>query len=296
MPKNFYELEEVAQALGISVEEVEEMISLEELAVVSISTRRLVQGRDMDALLERVRSGGPVRTRREFRARTVDIAVGEASASLGVSPKSLAYEVLERGTSRVPGISPRDARIMVDLVASLENADGQDVEPSALAEERRPERGEASVPSPGLDGKTHAEAAGDYYAPGQVARLLDKDPHEINLWIYTKKLPVVNINDYRWVPKEAVDELLSELSPRKLEDPPRPFRILKSAEQEADDQGDQVGRAEITDQLRITPDLLRQRIEELEGQVKALRSELEAERSHRAQEPEGEKDDSVVRH
>jgi hypothetical protein len=74
------------------------------------------------------------------------------------------------------------------------------------------------VPSPALDGKTHAETAGEYYAPGEVARLLDKDPHEKNLLIYTKKLPVVNINDYRWVPKEAVDELLSELPPRNLED------------------------------------------------------------------------------
>jgi hypothetical protein len=40
-------------------------------------------------------------------------------------------------------------------------------------------------------------------------------------------------------------------------------------------------------------DLLGQRIEELEGEVRALRSELEAERSHRAEEPDGEKDDSV---
>lgn len=279
MTKNFYELEEVARALGISVEEVEEMISLRELPVVSISTRRLVQARELEAVLERVRSGGPARTRREFRAKTVEMAVREASASLGVAPKSLAYEVLERGTSRVPGLSPRDARIMVDLLATAENADGRDPEPPALAEEQRPERPGASVPPPAVDGKTHAGTAGEYYAPGQVARLLDRDLHEINLWIYTRKLPVVNINDYRWVPREAVDELLSELSPRK-----------------ADNRAGPLGRAEITDRLRITPGLLRQRIEELEGQVKALRSELEAERSHRAQESQSERDDPVVRH
>ncbi len=230
MPKNFYELEEVARALGISVEEVEEMISLRELPVVSISTRRLVQARGLEAVLERVRSGGSARTRRKFRAKTVEMAVREASASQGIAPKSLAYEVPR---SRVPGLSPRDARIMVDLLANAENADRRDPEPSALAEEQRPERPGASVPPPAVDGRTHAGTAGGYYAPGQVARLLDRDLHEINLWIYTRKLPVVSINDYRWVPREAVDELLSE---------------------------------------------------------------LEAERSHRAQESESERNDPVVRH
>jgi hypothetical protein len=293
MPKNFYELEEVAQALDLSIEEVEEMISLRELPVVSISTRRLVQTRELEALFDQVRSGGPARTRKEFRAKTVDLAVREASASLGVAPKGLAYEVLERGTSRVPGLSPRGARIMVDLLATAENADGRDPETPAAAEEQRPG---SSVSPPAVEVEKRAGTAGDYYAPGQVARLLDRDLYEINLWIYTRKIPVVNINDYRWVPREAVDGLLSELSPRKLEDPPKPFRILRSPEQEADNQGDRLGRAEITDQLRITPDLLRQRIEELEGQVKALRSELEAERSHRAQGSESERDDPVVRH
>jgi hypothetical protein len=187
MPKNVYELEEVAQALDLSIEEVEEMISLRELPVVSISTRRLVQTRELEALFDQVRSGGPARTRKEFRAKTVDLAVREASASLGVAPKGLAYEVLERGTSRVPGLSPRGARIMVDLLATAENADGRDPETPAAAEEQRPG---SSVSPPAVDGEKRAGTAGDYYVPGQVARLLDRDLYEINLWIYTRKIPV----------------------------------------------------------------------------------------------------------
>ena len=145
----------------------------------------------------------------------------------------------------------------------------------------------------------------NFYELEEVARALGISVEEVEEMIslrelpvvYTRKLPVVYINDYRWGPREAVDELLSELSPRSFEDPTRPFRILRSPEQEeADNEGDQLGKADITDKLRIAPDLLRQRIEELEGRVKALRSELEAERGHRAQGPDSERDDPVVRH
>jgi hypothetical protein len=46
------------------------------------------------------------------------------------------------------------------------------------------------VSPPAVNGEKRAGTAGDYYAPGQVARLLDRDLYEINLWIYTRKIPV----------------------------------------------------------------------------------------------------------
>lgn len=52
---------------------------------------------------------------REFNATTVDEAVEKASASLGLSPKDLSYEVVDAGSEGFLGIGARDARIVVEM-------------------------------------------------------------------------------------------------------------------------------------------------------------------------------------
>ncbi len=52
---------------------------------------------------------------REFNATTVDEAVEKASASLGLSPKDLSYEVVDPGSEGFLGIGARDARIVVKI-------------------------------------------------------------------------------------------------------------------------------------------------------------------------------------
>ena len=60
----------------------------------------------------------------------------------------------------------------------------------------------------GNDRGGNDEDAGHYYAPEQAARLLGEDAHAVNLRVYRKELPTVDINGYRWIPEEVVQELL----------------------------------------------------------------------------------------
>lgn len=52
--------------------------------------------------------------RREFNASTVDEAVEKAAAALGAEPGSVAYEVLDEGSSGFLGLGARDARIVAE--------------------------------------------------------------------------------------------------------------------------------------------------------------------------------------
>jgi len=222
MSKVFYEVEQAALALAISVEELEEMLSTEELRVVRIGDRRrLVRVAEVEALLERVKSGRRLRTRREFRAATIEKALAQAASRLNAAPHLLTYKVLEEGGSWRPGTDGQRARIMVELPAD-ETPDRQD----ATA-------GTAVSSSPAAGGASEGEKGAYYYAPGQVARLLGTDLHEINLWIYLKELAAVDINGCRWVPKSAVNGRLIRTSGPKLEVPPRPFFIVTPGEPES---------------------------------------------------------------
>ena len=216
MSKVFHEVEQAALALGISVEELEEMFSTEELRVVRVA--------EVEALLERVKSGGRLRTRREFRAATVEkaLALALAASRLNAAPHLLTYRVLEEGGSWRPGTDGQRARIMVELPAD-ETPDRQDETAGTAA---------ASNPAGGKADPT-GEKSAYYYAPGQVARLLGTDLHEINLWIYLKELAAVDINGCRWVPKSAVNGRLIRTSGPKLEVPPRPFFIVTPGEPES---------------------------------------------------------------
>ncbi len=97
----------------------------------------------------------------------------------------------------------------------------------------------------------------------------------MNLLIYREKLPTANINAYRWIPQEARDRLLEELSPPELESPPSPFLILTAPTPRDEPSG--LGKQEIKDG-GIDPVLLKRRLEELEGQIETLKQELRLEK------------------
>lgn len=264
MSKVFYELSEAASLLGISVEELEEMVSTAELRMVTVGERRrLVYIEEVDALVARVEAGGRLRTRTEFRAQNLSTAIKQAATRLGVDRESLVYEVMEGNAPWMLGRGAKQTRIVVDLP----EGDAGDRKEDSAPEVK-------TVPNKPTSGKS--EGAKDqgtyYYAPEQAARLLGKDRHEINLAIYLKKLPVVSINDYRWIPKDKVDEWLArEPNPSAPEDPPRPFLIVADETDKADD-GSHLGSREIIPGEPAVPaDLLRQRIEELEREIRTLR-------------------------
>ena len=270
MGKVFYELEAAAGELGVSVEEIEEMFVTGELALTKVGTkRRLVRIKDVEAVLERVRSGGRLRTRREFRAQSVEGALDRAGAALGVTPAQLSYVVLERGNTWMPGFGVREARIAVEL------PDPGEVEAAPFGDED----GGATASAPA--GPDEAAGVGRrYYAPGQVALLMGVEPQEINLRIYRKELPASNINGYRWIPAEAVDRALAELSLSELETPPKPFLILTPP-----DSG--LGTHELSrNEAGAEPHPLERKVTELEEHIKLLKHELRLEKARRAQDLE----------
>ena len=234
--KSFYELEEATGLLGVSVGEVEEMASLGELAPVTLGTsRRLVRVRDMDAALARVEAGGNLRTRREYRGRSVEEAVLRVTGALGVAPERLTYKVLDRGSPWVVGLRAREARVAADLPAGRPETaaeDGRDgASPPGPGGERRPEhRGRG----PRLAGRRRklgsAKTRATITRPSRVARILVEDAYAVNLRIYREELPTVDINGYRWIPREAVEDLLRDLGAPCPADPPRPFMILRPRE------------------------------------------------------------------
>jgi predicted RNA-binding protein Jag len=268
----------------------------------------LVRIQDVEAVLQRVRSGGSLRTRREFRASSVESAVRQACARLGVSPEELPYEVQEYGSPRIVGMRAKQARIVVDLTqiatpapkpspratskhdgeaptvelekpqqAEPKQAEPQQIEPKQ-AEPKKIESEQVSSEPEAAEEESNA-SADYYYAPEQAARILGKTLHELNLWIYQGKLPIENINDYRWLPREAVEEKVKEISAPELENPPEPFLILKPEEHEAS----RIGPHELRQDSVLFADS-HERIAELEEQVEALRRELRFEKARRAQE------------
>lgn len=282
MSKVFHEVEQAALALAISVEELEEMISTEELRVVRVGDRRrLVRVAEVEALLEQVKSGKRLRTRREFRAATVEKALAQAASRLNAAPHLLTYKVLEEGGSWRPGTDGQRARIMVELPAD-ETPDRQD-ETAGTAASRNSVDGGAS----------EGEKGAYYYAPGQVARLLGTDLHEINLWIYLKELVAVDINGYRWVPKTAVNERLIRASGPKLEDPPRPFFIVTPGEPEITGYSRLGTREVIAGESLPSPELLKLKMEGFEEEIRNLREELRIEKMRQSREPQVDQTSSV---
>ncbi len=266
MGRIFYEVETAARVLGISMEEMEEMVVTHELRMTRVgTTRRLVRVSDVEAVLERVRSGGSLRTRREFRAPSVDGALDLAAAALGISPSLLPHEVLERGNAWSPGRPARDARVAVELPGP-DGAGKPPIEDEAV---------EARAVAVREGGNAAPKACRRYYSPEQVAILLGARPQEINLRIYREDLPSSTINGYRWVPAEAVDRALAEISPPELESPPQPFEILTPP-----DPGPGLG--ELVREA-AEPHPLEWRVSELEVCIEALERELRLEKARRAQ-------------
>lgn len=291
-------MEEAAGLLGISVSELEEMSAHEELPLVKVGTsRRLVRVRDVEAALARVKSGGRLRTKREFRAGSVEEAVRRAAEDFGVAPDSLTYKIIERGNPWAVGLRGSDARVLVDLPEGPGPGDRNGAASSAGTGERRPEQPAPREPTAvDLDARGeddrggNDEDAGHYYAPEQAARLLGEDVHAVNLRVYRKELPTVDINGYRWIPEEAVQELLRRVPAPRLQDPPRPFLIVRPPDQTGDAAAPLSGvRREITREDTPPPvEPLQQKIAELEEHVKNLQHELRLEKTRQAQRLESE--------
>ena len=293
MPKSFYELEEAAALLGVSSGELEEMVAQEELSLVKVgSRRRLVRVRDVEAALARVKAGGRLRTKREFRGESVEEAVRRAAGVFGVGPEVLTYKVLVRGNPWAVGLRGSEARVLVDLPEGPEPGGSEGTAPPGGTGERRPGlREERSVPGvPAAEGGDREGVAGHYYAPEQAARLLGEDVRAVNLRVYRKELPTVDINGYLWIPKEAVDDLLRGLPAPRLQDPPRPFLIVRPPEgaTNAEGLGSPIWRAMQREDPPPHVEPLEQKIAELEEHVKALQRELRLEKARQAQRLESE--------
>jgi spoIIIJ-associated protein len=78
---------------------------------------------------------------REFNAATVDEALENASATLGLPVEDLSYEVVDPGSEGFLGIGARDARIVVDVPESALAETGE-----KPADEANPQPAEASDP------------------------------------------------------------------------------------------------------------------------------------------------------
>jgi spoIIIJ-associated protein len=93
---------------------------------------------------------------REFNAATVEEALEQAAADLGVSAKELSYEVVDAGSAGFLGMGARDARIVVSVQERTEPSP-DDEEPEApapseqihdLSEVFRESEAEEDVPAP----------------------------------------------------------------------------------------------------------------------------------------------------
>ena len=94
-------------------------------------------------------------------------------------------------------------------------------EPPGATEDRSVNRDE-SAGSSGDGPAGELDLASRYYKPGRAAILLGKDAYEINLMIHRKELPMTRIRGRRWIPKEAVDELVREASQPASQDSASP--------------------------------------------------------------------------
>lgn len=281
MPSIFYELGDAADLLGVATSEVEEMIELRELTLVKIGSRRLVHVRDVREIADRVASGGPLRTRRRFEGTMVPEAVRRAANELDIPVDEVVYEVLEHATLRMPGVEGRRAKIAVHLPEGTSTAPTVPEEtPAELTEPEQAARIADDVSRAGEELRDAEEQSSgpsekttSFYAPEQVAKLVGREPSEVNLMIYRRELPTVNINDYLWVPEEAVDKLLEKMPPVATASPPLPFRIVVPDEETAT--GVPVSRLGPGESAaEEVQDTLRLRISELEGQVETLRAEI----------------------
>src|SRR3712207_558746 len=118
----FYELEEAAALLGVFSSQLEEMVSQGGLSLVKVgSRRRLVRVQEVQAALARVKTGGRLTTKREFRGESVEDAVRRAAEVFGVVPESLTYRVLECGYPWAPCLRASEARLLVDLPEARTN-------------------------------------------------------------------------------------------------------------------------------------------------------------------------------
>lgn len=285
-------MDEAAGVLGVATAEVEDMVELRELTLVTVGARRLVHVRDVEKVKSRVEHGGPLRVRREFRGGMVPEAVRRAAKELCVPEDDLVYDVLEHGALRMPGVEGRPARIAVQLPDGMSGFPETDAMPtippvapaviadptagtqtaqadriaedaSRAGEKLRAEKAQPTGPAENIE---------SFYAPEQVARLLGREVTEVNLWIYRRELPAVNINDYLWVPEEAAREMKEKLPPLGTDKPPRPFRLVVPGEDTATgDPLSRLGAGEVpAGEVR---DELRRRVMELEALVESLREE-----------------------
>jgi hypothetical protein len=117
------------------------------------------------------------------------------------------------------------------------------------------------------------ENVGAFYAPEQVARLLGRKPSDVNLWIYRGDLTTVNINDYLWIPEEAVLELLEREPVLGTRIPPKPFHLVVPTEEtRTGSYVYRLGQGEVADQAN--DETLRHKITELERLVEDLRGQI----------------------
>src|SRR5215210_3403056 len=115
------------------------MVAQEELSLVKVgSRRRLVRVRDVEAALARVKAGGRLRTKREFRGESVEEAVRRAAGVFGVAPGNLTYKILARGNPWAPGLRSREARGLVDLPEGPEPGGSDGIAQLDGVGERRP--------------------------------------------------------------------------------------------------------------------------------------------------------------
>src|SRR3712207_2161216 len=116
----------------------------------------------------------------EFYASTIDGAVEKAALELGLSPKEVAYRVLDEGNSGFLGIGARDARIIVEAPAQP-NRDEEDgpleTTPAETAVVNEPESAPSEKAGRNARSSTLSEVYGVSSGPEQVeasGELLDE--------------------------------------------------------------------------------------------------------------------------
>jgi len=239
--ENYYTVDEVAQRLGRGHHEIWRMAYMGKLRVDAVGDQRLFLKQSVDGFLRNAElsadNGNEAldaptsdkSTLTSLADRHGHYTVREAAEKLGKSPDEV-WEMVYRGELSVSTVNGERVfpKRDVDDLASKDHPEPVQSKTSHLSEGKGSEMQTSQ-------GSEAAMSEDRYYTPGQAARLLDKDPYKINRMIYRKELPIVRVDDVRWIPEQSVENLMPKSAQRRWErHEDRPKAIRESEIQKSD--------------------------------------------------------------
>ncbi len=232
----YYTVDEVSQRLGKPHHEIWGMAFSGKLRADTVGDQRLFLKRSVDDLIEGRRSVAGAGTGttgapklEESSASKPNKAGGyytveEVAQKLGKDDVDDVWYMLYVGQLKIKMEKVRGQRVFPkhDVDSLLSTDEGAQVpQGGGVAEADEAESGTCADGSRG-HGDEDSEAGGDlFYTPAQAARVLGRAFYKSN----RKALPVMIVDDQRWIPAKVVDDLASTYGVHKAPDTPKPQRI-----------------------------------------------------------------------